>query len=67
MMSRKFLLVLKCRKSSRDNLFFSHEHIIFCSCVFFLSHFFPRLFSAVTGRRLDVYHTSTHDVALVRI
>jgi len=37
---------------------------------FFLSSsssvFFPRLFSAVTCR-FDVYHTSTHDVALVRI
>jgi len=26
--------------------------------------FFPRL---ISGRRLDVYYTSTHDVALVRI
>jgi len=39
--------------------------IIFWSCFFFLSVFFssPNL----SGRRLDVYHTSTHDVALVRI
>ena len=34
--------------------------IIFLSCVFFF-FFFPR------RRRLDVYHTSTHGVALVRI
>jgi len=29
------------------------------------SSFFPRL--NLSGRRLDVYHTSTHGVALVRI
>jgi len=42
------------------------DHYIFCPVVsFFLSFFFssPNL----SGRRLDVYHTSTHDVALVRI
>jgi len=41
-------------------------HYIFCPVVsFYLSFFFssPNL----GGRRLDVYHTSTHDVALVRI
>ena len=40
------------------------EDIILLSC-FFLSFFFssPNL----SGRRLDVYHTSTHDVVLVRI
>ena len=32
---------------------------------FLLSIFFPRLISAAAD--LDVYHTSTHDVALVRI
>jgi len=40
--------------------------IIFLPCGFFLLSFFlssPKL----SGRRLDVYHTSTHDVALVRI
>ena len=38
---------------------------IFSSCSFFPSSFFssPNL----SGRRLDVYHTSTHGVALVRI
>jgi len=34
--------------------------IIFLSCGFFL-------LSNLSGRRLDVYHTSTHGVALVRI
>jgi len=39
--------------------------IIFLPCDFYLSLFFssPNL----SGRRLDVYHTSTHGVALVRI
>jgi len=40
--------------------------IIFLHCSFFLSFFFyssPNL----SRRRLDVYHTSTHGVALVRI
>jgi len=41
------------------------DHYIFAlwllSSIFFLSS--PNL----SGRRLDVYHTSTHDVALVRI
>ena len=39
--------------------------IIFCSCgFFFLPSFFPPILSR---RRLDVYHTSKHGVALVRI
>ena len=40
-------------------------HYIFA--LWFLSSFF--LFSSpnLSSRRLDVYHTSTHDVALVRI
>ena len=49
------------------------QAIIFLPCGFFFSlllsssvFFFPRLISAVTDW-LDVYHTSTHDVALVRI
>jgi len=37
---------------------------IFSSCDFYLSFFSSPNFS---GRRLDVYHTSTHGVALVRI
>jgi len=42
------------------------QAIIFCSCGFFLllSLFFS---SILSGRRLDVYHAATHDVALVRI
>jgi len=41
-------------------------HHIFALWFFFLSSifFFPRLISTV---ELDVYHTSTHGVALVRI
>ena len=39
--------------------------IIFLPCGFFLSFFFSS--PNVSGHRLDVYHTSTHGVALVRI
>ena len=41
------------------------QSIMFLPCGFFLSSFFssPNL----SSRRLDVYHTSTHGVALVRI
>ena len=42
------------------------QTIIFLPCGFFLSSFFlssPNL----SGSILDVYHTSTHNVALVRI
>ena len=41
------------------------QTIIFLPCDFYLLLFFssPNL----SGRRLDVYHTSTHGVALVRI
>jgi len=42
------------------------QTIIFSCCFFFLLSFFissPHL----SGQRLDVYHTSTHGVALVRI
>jgi len=37
--------------------------------LWFLLSFFPRLFSTVNGQRsrLDVYHTSKHNVALVQI
>jgi len=44
------------------------DHYIFA--LWFLSIFFFLLFFSspnLGGRRLDVYHTSTHDVALVRI
>ena len=42
------------------------QTIIFLPCGYYLSIFF---FSSpnLSGRRLDVYHTSTHGVALVRI
>ena len=38
-------------------------------CGFFLSSFYLFFYSSpnLSGRRLDVYHTSTHGVALVRI
>ena len=39
--------------------------IIFLPCGFFLLLFYSS--SNVSGRRLDVYHTSTYGVALVRI
>jgi len=39
------------------------QAIIFYSCGFFFFFSSPIL----SGRILDVYHTSTHDVALVRI
>ena len=40
------------------------QTIIFSSCFFLLSFFSS---SNLSSRRLDVYHTSTHGVALVRI
>jgi len=39
--------------------------IIFLPCSFFLSFFYSS--TNLSRRRLDVYHTSTHGVALVRI
>jgi len=41
------------------------QTIIFLPCDSYLSFFFPS--PNLSGRRLDVYHTSTHGVALVRI
>jgi len=46
------------------------QAIIFLPCGFFyLSYIFYFLFSShnLSGRRLDLYHTSTHGVAIVRI
>jgi len=40
-------------------------HYIFCPVSFFFFLLFPS--PNVSGRRLDVYHTSTHGVALARI
>ena len=42
-------------------IFLPCDFFLLLSCSFFLSS--PNL----SGRRLDVYHTSTHGVALVRI
>ena len=44
------------------------QTIIFLPCDFFLSIFFFFYSSPnLSGHRLDVYHTATHDVVLVRI
>ena len=46
------------------------QTIIFLPCDFYLLSFYPSFFYSspnLSGRRLDVYHTSTHGVALVRI
>jgi len=44
-------------------------HYIFTLTLWFLSSFFYLLFFSpnLSGGKLDVYHTSTHGVALVRI
>jgi len=41
------------------------DHYIFA--LWFRSSFYPFFLAYLSGRTLDVYHTSTHDVALVRI
>jgi len=42
--------------------------IIFLPCAFYhSSSFFLFSLPNLSGRRLDIYHTSTHGVALVRI
>ena len=46
------------------------QTIIFLPCSFFLLLLLLSFFISspnLSGRRLDVYHTSTHGVALVRI
>ena len=46
------------------------EAIIFLPCGFFLYLYYSSFFLSspnISGRRVDVYHTSTHGVALVRI
>jgi len=45
------------------------QAIIFLLCGFYVSSSSSIFFSSpnLSGRRLDVYHTSTHGVALVRI
>ena len=42
------------------------QTIIFLSCDFYLLPFFLFFSPNLSGRRLDVYHTSAHGVALVR-
>jgi len=41
--------------------------IIFLACDFYLSFFLFFSSPNLSGHRLDLYHTSTHGVALVRI
>jgi len=43
------------------------QTIIFLPCDFYLSFFFFLSSPNLSRRELDFYHTSTHDVALVRI
>jgi len=52
-----FIMVALCRPNRADHYIF----MLFLSSSFFFSS--PNL----SGRRLDVYHTSAHGVALVRI
>jgi len=54
----QFFMVALCNRA---------DHYIFA--LWFLSFFFFIFSSPInlSGRRLDVYHTSTHGVALVRI
>jgi len=51
-------MVALCNSAGHIGLYF---HSVVCSFFFFFSS--PNL----SRRRLDVYHTSTHGVALVRI
>ena len=43
------------------------QTIIFLPCYFYLLSIFIYSSPNLSGRRLDVYHTLTHGVALVRI
>ena len=57
-----FIKVALCNRAG-------HNNIIFLPCDFLSSSSFSSFFSSpnLGGRRLDVYHTSTHGEALVRI
>jgi len=52
---------------------FMHEHFLWPPCIadagiyFCPVSFFVFFSTNLSGRRLDVYHTSTHGLALVRI
>jgi len=62
-------MLLKLRISGH----FAALHMITCTCVcvcvcgFFFFFFFVFFSPILSRRRLNVYHTSTHDVALLRI
>ena len=58
--------LLACGCGSLWSPYVIGQTIIFSSCFFF---FFLLFFSSpnLSGRKLDVYHTLAHDVALVRI
>jgi len=60
--------VLHVAKSQRlpigENFLWLPNRAIFCSCGFYLLSFFLTILSS---HRLDVYHISTYDVALLRI
>ena len=65
---------IACRQTVQpDNLWSPYvigRPYIFSSCSFFPSFFYLLLFFSspnLSGRRLDVYHTLAHGVALVRI
>jgi len=64
---RRLFVVIKAAISGLIMAAHRASHYIlqlwFLSFFFFLSFPSPNL----SGQRLDVYHTSTHDVALVRI
>jgi len=65
-----FALLLRYDKKLLWPPYVIGQAIIFMPCGFFLlSSSVIYLFSSpnCSGRRLDVYHTSTHGVALVRI
>ena len=57
-----FIMVALCNRAD-------HNNTIFLPCDFLSSSSFSSFFSSpnLGGRRLDVYHTSTHGAALVRI
>jgi len=64
------LLVVKTRSFTSYGLPYGiGQAIIFSCCGFCLLSIYQSFFSSpnLSGRRLDVYHTSTHGVALVRI
>jgi len=57
-----FIMVALCNRA--DHYIFA---LSFLSSIFFFFFFFFYSSPNLSGRRLDVYHTSTHGMALVRI